>query len=138
FILLLTLFIAFGPAISFRIEENSTNDTLLKPNLHFEGNTVLSLGIKEKKTNDIYYLQQSIDNANIKQMIADAKLELNASDHDSESMQDLELYYLLLGQDPTKIDRKKVTESFEVDGLKTPIDVTKDYKGIFGIVDGRV
>lgn len=111
---------------------------MLEPNLHFEGNTVLSLGIKEKKTNDIYYLQQSIDNANIKQMIADAKLELNASDHDNESMQDLELYYLLLGQDPTKIDRKKVTESFEIDGLKTPIDVTKDYKGIFGTVDGRV
>lgn len=123
---------------SFRIEENTTNDTLLRPNLHLEGETVLSLGIKNKKTNDIYYLQQSIDNANVEQMMKDSKINLNTSDYDTKSIQDLELDYLLLGKDPSKIGKDKVKSSTKVDDSDNPANITDNNADPFGIVDGRV
>lgn len=45
---------------SFRIEENCESLTLMPVNIHLKGKTVISIGILNKNTNKIYYMQQEL------------------------------------------------------------------------------
>lgn len=47
--------------VCFRIEKNCSTLTLLEPNKILEGHIVLTIGLKNKTTSDIFYFQQSLD-----------------------------------------------------------------------------
>lgn len=51
--------------LSFRIENDSTSYTLLEPNLYMEGNMVLTVGVLNVVSKEIYYLQQIMDQLDI-------------------------------------------------------------------------
>lgn len=47
--------------MSFRIEENCDPLTLMPANLHLKGKTVISIGLLNKATNKLYYMQQEVE-----------------------------------------------------------------------------
>lgn len=46
---------------NFRIEENCDSLTLMPANQHLEGKTVVSIGLLNKATNNMYYMQQELE-----------------------------------------------------------------------------
>lgn len=85
--------------LSFRIEENADSITLMEPNLYMEGHTVLNIGIKEISTNHIYYIQETVDALNFKEIIDLADLNYNESNLSDEDVRKLEEDYLLLNDE---------------------------------------
>lgn len=82
--------------LSFRIENKATSYTLLEPNLHLEGHTVLTVGLLSKTSGDIIYFQQSVDSINFDQLQANANKQFAKARLTKDELAQLEVNYLLL------------------------------------------
>ena len=69
--------------VSFRIEKHADSITLMKPNLGLEGKTVLYLAVSNKKSNEIIYIQEYLDDISfdgILSTIQNEKLQRSSQD----------------------------------------------------------
>ncbi|GAK03007.1 hypothetical protein JCM19037_1284 [Geomicrobium sp. JCM 19037] len=78
---------------TLRIEKNASNFTLLEPNLHMEGESVLSIGVRDTSNGDVYYTQQMLEGDMIDEMNTQTNYS-NSSDSEIDKLIALELDYL--------------------------------------------
>lgn len=97
--------------VSFRIENNSTSFSLMKPNLDLEGHIVLNIGIQDINTGNIYYWQEAVDELNFPELLNNAKEKVSLSNISEEELNTLELDYLQLLTSNNK-QRESVSSSF--------------------------
>lgn len=90
--------------LSFRIENDSSTHTLMRPNLYMEGHIVLTVGLLDHSTNDIYYLQQIVDDLNFTQMLSDAENSYATNNVSSQYLIDLEKDYFRLKSHNSRSD----------------------------------
>jgi hypothetical protein len=110
--------------VSLRIENDSMSHTLLKPNLYMEGHKVLTVGILNQKTKDIYYLQQVVDDINFDQMLISAENNYIQKKIQEQELATLELKYFRLESQETKVgtfsnNKFKVTENVDKNETQT-------------------
>lgn len=84
---------------SCRIETSADNVTLLPFNLSYTGHTVISLAIRNDNTNDVYYIQEEIDEWPLEQMLIDAENNFSELNYTVEDLYDIELQYVTLKTD---------------------------------------
>jgi len=78
------------------IENEATSWTLMEPNLYMEGHKIIMVGILNTSTDDVYYLQQVVDDLDFNQMLGDAKNNSMKENISDEELKDLESDYLML------------------------------------------
>lgn len=82
--------------VSFRLENEANSITLMAPNLHLEDATVLSLGVRDKRDNNIYYLQQEFRDIEFDSLFYN---EVNNQNLAEDKIEDIELEYMRLKTD---------------------------------------
>ncbi|GMQ63046.1 hypothetical protein [Vallitalea maricola] len=92
--------------MSCRIENNSSSYTLLKPNIHMEGSTVLSIGLLDKKSNDIYYIQEEVNEINYHNINNEANVNFNKHIYSDQDLMNIELDYFSLKTN--KVEKEEV------------------------------
>ena len=97
---------------SLRIEEVASSLTLMPINIDLEGKTVLSVGIRNLQTKDVYYFQTQLEGLDFNSILLDAKKNSNGID-DSEIVE-LEERYLFL-KESSLLKSERVATEFVTD-----------------------